>query len=91
MDVIARDAKCPHMADTHGISAVVDKRARIDGVIKARRYKLMRLEIELVDGRSRHQDVPAQLRPLQDRDQAQLRKEPSGNTKRVGAARRLRC
>ncbi len=35
------------MADTHVISALVDKRARIDGEIKARRYQIMRLEIEL--------------------------------------------
>ena len=35
------------MTDTHVISALVDKRARIDGEIKARRYQIMRLEIEL--------------------------------------------
>lgn len=35
------------MADLHVISALVDKRARIDGEIKTRRYQIMRLEIEL--------------------------------------------
>jgi hypothetical protein len=35
------------MAETHVISALVEKRARIDGEIKARRYQIMRLEIEL--------------------------------------------
>ena len=35
------------MANTHVISALVDKRARIDGEIKTRRYQIMRLEIEL--------------------------------------------
>jgi hypothetical protein len=35
------------MAETHVISALVDKRARIDGEIKARRYQIMRLELEL--------------------------------------------
>lgn len=35
------------MTDTHVISALVDKRARLDGEIKARRYQIMRLEIEL--------------------------------------------
>ena len=35
------------MAETHVISALVDKRARLDGEIKARRYQIMRLEIEL--------------------------------------------
>ena len=35
------------MADTHVISALVDKRARIDGEIKMRRYQIARLEMEL--------------------------------------------
>ena len=35
------------MTDTHVISALVDKRARIDGEIKMRRFQIMRLEIEL--------------------------------------------
>ena len=35
------------MAETHVISALVEKRARIDGEIKARRYQIMRLEMEL--------------------------------------------
>lgn len=35
------------MAETHVISALTDKRARIDGEIKARRYQIMRLELEL--------------------------------------------
>ena len=35
------------MADTHVISALVDKRARLDGEIKARRYQIMRLEAEM--------------------------------------------
>ncbi len=35
------------MAETHVISALVDKRARIDGAIKVRRFQIMRLEIEL--------------------------------------------
>jgi len=35
------------MADTHVISALVDKRARIDGEIHMRRFQIMRLEIEL--------------------------------------------
>jgi hypothetical protein len=35
------------MAETHVISALVDKRARLDGEIKARRYQIMRLELEL--------------------------------------------
>ncbi|GMN12893.1 hypothetical protein MTsPCn7_06690 [Altererythrobacter sp. MTPC7] len=35
------------MAETHVISALVDKRARIDGEIQARRYQITRLELEL--------------------------------------------
>ena len=35
------------MADTHVISALVDKRARLDGEIKARRYQITRLEMEM--------------------------------------------
>lgn len=35
------------MADTHVISALVNKRARLDGEIKARRYQIMRLEAEM--------------------------------------------
>ena len=35
------------MADTHVISALVDKRARLDGEIKARRYQIARLEMEM--------------------------------------------
>ena len=35
------------MAETHVISALVDKRARLDGEIKARRFQIMRLEVEL--------------------------------------------
>lgn len=35
------------MADTHVISALVDKRARMDGEIKMRRYQITKLEMEL--------------------------------------------
>ena len=35
------------MTDTHVISALVDKRARIDGEIKMRRYQITKLEMEL--------------------------------------------
>lgn len=35
------------MAETHVISALVDKRARIDGEIQMRRYQITRLEMEL--------------------------------------------
>ena len=35
------------MAETHVISALIDKRTRIDGEVKARRYQIMRLEMEL--------------------------------------------
>jgi len=35
------------MTDTHVISALKDKRARLDGEIKMRRFQIMRLEIEL--------------------------------------------
>lgn len=35
------------MADTHVISALVDKRARLDGEIQMRRYQISRLEMEL--------------------------------------------
>lgn len=35
------------MAETHVISALVDKRARIDGEIQIRRYQITRLELEL--------------------------------------------
>jgi hypothetical protein len=35
------------MAETHVQSALVDKRARIDGLIQNRRYQIMRLEMEL--------------------------------------------
>jgi len=35
------------MAETHVISALVDKRGRIDGEIKMRRYQITRLEMEL--------------------------------------------
>lgn len=35
------------MADTHVISALTNKRARLDGEIKARRYQITRLEMEL--------------------------------------------
>ena len=34
------------MAESHVISALVDKRARIDGMIKNRRFQIMRLEME---------------------------------------------
>ena len=35
------------MAETHVISALVEKRARVDGLIQNRRYQIMRLEMEL--------------------------------------------
>jgi hypothetical protein len=35
------------MADPHVITALVDKRARIDGEIKMRRYQITKLEMEL--------------------------------------------
>ncbi len=35
------------MADPHVLTALVDKRARIDGEIKMRRYQITRLEMEL--------------------------------------------
>lgn len=35
------------MADTHVVSGLVNKRARIDGEIKMRRYQITRLEMEL--------------------------------------------
>lgn len=35
------------MADTHVISALTNRRARLDGEIKARRYQITRLEMEL--------------------------------------------
>lgn len=35
------------MAETHVMFALVDKRARLDGEIKMRRYQIMRLEIQL--------------------------------------------
>ncbi|MBL9065933.1 MAG: hypothetical protein JNN10_06540 [Sphingopyxis sp.] len=35
------------MAETHVISALVDKRARVDGMIQNRRFQIMRLEMEL--------------------------------------------
>lgn len=35
------------MAETHVISALVDKRARLDGEIQMRRYQIARLEMEL--------------------------------------------
>ncbi len=35
------------MAETHVISGLVEKRARIDGEIKMRRYQITRLEMEL--------------------------------------------
>lgn len=35
------------MAETHIISALVERRSRIDGEITARRYQIARLEIEL--------------------------------------------
>jgi hypothetical protein len=35
------------MAGTHVISALVDKRARLDGEIKSRRFQIMRLEAEM--------------------------------------------
>jgi len=35
------------MAESHVISALIEKRARIDGEVKARRYQIMRLEMEL--------------------------------------------
>lgn len=35
------------MAETHVISALVDRRARIDGEIQMRRYQIARLEMEL--------------------------------------------
>ena len=35
------------MADTHVISALVNKRARLDGEIQMRRYQISRLEMEL--------------------------------------------
>jgi hypothetical protein len=35
------------MAESHVISALVEKRARIDGEIKSRKFQIMRLELEL--------------------------------------------
>lgn len=35
------------MAETHVISALVDKRARVAGAISVRRFQIMRLEVEL--------------------------------------------
>ena len=35
------------MTDTHVISALVEKRARLDGEIKTRRYQIARLEMEM--------------------------------------------
>lgn len=35
------------MAETHVISALVDKRARVDGMIQNRRFQIIRLEMEL--------------------------------------------
>lgn len=35
------------MAETHAISALVEKRARIAGAIATRRFQIMRLEVEL--------------------------------------------
>lgn len=35
------------MADTHVISALKEKRARLDGEIKMRRYQISRLEMEM--------------------------------------------
>ena len=34
------------MADTHVISALVDKRARVDGLIQNRKFQILRLEME---------------------------------------------
>lgn len=35
------------MAETHVISALINKRARIDGLIQNRRFQIMRLEMQL--------------------------------------------
>lgn len=73
------------MADPHVISALVDKRARIDGEIKMRRYQITRLEMELA-----HVDAVIRMfRPDYDIDKIASKrsfaKNPAGVPKGTGS------
>lgn len=73
------------MADTHVISALVDKRARIDGEIKIRRYQITKLEMELA-----HLDAVIRMfRPSYDIAKIATKrtfgKNPAGTRKGDGA------
>lgn len=79
------------MAETHVISALVDKRARIDGEIKARRYQIMRLEIELA-----HVDAVIRMfKPDYDIDKIATKrsfaKNPSGRPEGLWRPTRAEC
>ncbi|MEO8722231.1 MAG: hypothetical protein ABI395_01735 [Sphingobium sp.] len=77
------------MAETHVISALVDKRGRIDGEIQARRYQIMRLELELA-----HVDAVIKMfRPNYDIDKIATKrsfaKNPAGVPKSSGGRHAL--
>lgn len=77
------------MAESHVISALVDKRARLDGEIKARRYQIMRLEVELA-----HVDAVIRMfRPSYDIDKIATKrsfgKNPAGVPKSAGGRQAL--
>lgn len=77
------------MADTHVISALVDKRARLDGEIKARRFQIMRLEAELA-----HVDAVIRMfNPSYDIEKIATKrsftKNPAGTRKGAGSREAL--
>lgn len=77
------------MAEPHVISALVEKRARIDGEVKARRFQIMRLELELA-----HIDAVIKMfRPTYDIDSIATKrsftKNPAGVPKGAGGRHAL--
>lgn len=73
------------MTDSHVITALADKRARIDGEIKMRRYQITRLEMELA-----HIDAVIRMfRPSYDISKIATKrtfgKNPAGTRKGDGA------
>ena len=77
------------MAETHVISALVDKRARLKGEVEACRYQIMRLEIEIA-----HVDATIRMfKPTYDIDKIATKrsfaKNPAGVEKSAGGRQAL--
>ena len=77
------------MAETHVISALVEKRARLKGEVEARRYQIMRLEIEIA-----HVDATIRMfKPSYDIDKIATKrsfaKNPAGVEKGAGGRQAL--